>query len=121
MEKIPLQKVYLHDEKFINALAEAYRLQEAIINTTELAIISTNTKGLITSFNKAAETMYGYTAEEVVGKATMQILHDPDEVLRKSQELTKELGIEIQPGFETLAAKARIKRVADRNEWTYIR
>jgi PAS domain S-box-containing protein len=121
MEKIPLQKVYLHDEKFLNALAEAYRLQEAIISTTELAIISTNTNGQITSFNKAAETMYGYSAEEVVGKATLQILHDPDEVLRKSQELTKELGIEIQPGFETLVAKARIKRVADRNEWTYIR
>src|SRR6188768_3980504 len=121
MEKIPLQKVYLHDEKFLNALAEAYRLQEAIISATELAIISTDTKGVITSFNTAAEIMYGYSAEEVVGKATPEILHDPDEVKKKSQELSKELGIKIKPGFETLVAKARIQKVADRNEWTYIR
>ncbi|MEO7990088.1 MAG: PAS domain S-box protein [Chryseolinea sp.] len=121
MEKIPLQKVYVQDDKFLNALAEAYRLQEAIIGTTELAIISTNTEGIITSFNKAAETLYGYSAEEVIGKVTPYILHDPVEVEERSKLLSKELNRKVVPGFETMVIKARLKKVADRNEWTYIR
>ncbi len=121
MEKIPLQKVYVQDEKFLNALAEAYRLQEAIIGTTELAIISTDTNGIITSFNKAAETLYGYSAEEVIGKVTPYILHDPAEVEERSKLLSKELNRKVVPGFETMVIKARLKKVADRNEWTYIR
>ncbi len=121
MEKYPLQKNYKQDEKFLNALAEAYRLQEAIIGTTELSIISTDTKGLITSFNKAAETLLGYSADEVIGKVSPALFHDPEEVIRRSQVLSDELGIEVVPGFETFVVKARTKKSADRNEWTYIR
>ena len=121
MEKNPLQKTYRQDEKFLNALAEAYRLQETIIGTTELSIISTDTKGLITSFNKAAETMLGYSAEEVIGKVTPAIFHDQEEVITRSKVLSNELGIEIIPGFETFVAKARINKTADRNEWAYVR
>ncbi len=121
MEKIPLLNVDVQDEKFLNALADAYRLQEAIIGTTELAIVSTNTEGVITSFNKAAEILLGYSAEEVIGKVTPYVLHDPEEVVKRSQVLSKELNREIIPGFETFVVKARIKKVADRNEWTYIR
>jgi PAS domain S-box-containing protein len=68
MEKIPFEKNIVQSDIFLNALAEAYRLQESIISTTELAIVSTDTKGLITSFNKAAEKLTGYTANEVIGK-----------------------------------------------------
>ena len=121
MEKIPLQKVYIQDEKFLNALAEAYRLQEAIIGATELSIISTNTEGIITSFNKAAENLLGYSAEEVIGKVNAALFHDREEVIKRSQILSAELGIEVIPGFETFIAKARAKKLADRNEWTYVR
>ncbi len=121
MEKIPLPLLNHQDEKFLNALAEAYRLQEAIIGTTELSIISTTTKGIITSFNKAAETLLGYSAEEVIGKVTPALFHDPEEVIKRSAYLSEELDREIIPGFETFVAKARIKKIADRNEWTYIR
>ena len=121
MEKIPLQKIYVQDEKFLNALAEAYRLQEAIIGATELSIISTNKEGLVTSFNKAAEMLLGYSAEEVIGKVTPALFHDPEETIKRSQILNKEFNIEVIPSFETFVAKARITKMADRNEWTYIR
>ncbi len=121
MEKIPLQKVYVQDEKFLNALAEAYRLQEAIIDATELAIISTDTEGLITSFNKAAENLLGYSAEEVIGKVTPALFHDPEEIIRRSEFLSEELAKEIIPGFDTFVAKTRITKVSDRSEWTYVR
>lgn len=121
MERIPFDKSVSQEDKFLNALAEAYRLQEAIISATELVIVSTNTKGLITSFNNAAESLLGYSGEEVIGKFTPVIFHDLDEIIARSQELTEELGISIEPGFEALTSKTRVKKVADRNVWTYVK
>ena len=108
-------------EEKIHALAEAYRLQEAIIHATELSIISTDTKGIITSFNHGAEDLLGYTAEEVIGRATVVMLHDGIELIERATRLSEELGIEVDPNFEALSFKAQILRSADRDEWTYIR
>lgn len=105
----------------LNALAEAYRLQEAIINATELSIISTNTKGIITSFNRAAELLFGYSAEEMIGKATLVMLHDNIELIERAGKLSEELGVDVEPNFEVLSFKAQILKSADRDEWTYIR
>jgi PAS domain S-box-containing protein len=121
MEKFPFQKMDVQNEKFLNALAEAYRLQEAIIDTTELSIISTDKEGLITSFNKAAEVLLGYSAEEVIGRVTPAIFHDWQEIKTRSHVLSLELNTEVLPSYDTFVLKARIKKVADRNEWTYIR
>ncbi len=108
-------------EKFLNALAEAYILQDTILGTTELAIISTKPDGIVNSFNIAATKLLGYESEEVIDLVTPVILHDQDEIIKRSQELTKELGLSIKPGFETLIAKTRSTRNTDRREWTYIK
>lgn len=121
MERIPFDHTFLQEDKFLNALSEAYRLQEAIISATELSIISTNPNGIITSFNRAAEEMLGYEAREVIGKFTPVIFHDLDEVIQRAEELSRELGYSIEPGFQSMVAKARITQSADRKEWTYIR
>lgn len=121
MEPVPLFRKKLSDDKFLNALAEAYRLQEAIIHATELAIISTTTEGIITSFNHAAEKLLGYTAEEMIGRFTADIFHDVNEINARAAELSRELGTTVQPGFETFIAKAQQKDSADRREWTYVR
>ena len=121
MEKIPSDKPSVQEDKFLNALAEAYRLQEAIISATELSIISTNKQGIITSFNKAAETLLGYDSDEVINKFSPIIFHDLDEIMHRSEDLSRELSINLEPGFESLVARARIKKTADRKEWTYIR
>lgn len=121
MEKIPLKKKYGKEDIFLNALAEAYRLQESIISTTELSIISTNTEGLITSFNKAAEKLTGYGAEEMIGKTSLIVLHDNIQLIERADALSSELGFEVEPNFEVLSTKAKLEKIADRREWVYIR
>ncbi len=110
MEKIPLKKKHSKEEIFLNALAEAYRLQESIINTTELSIISTTPEGLITSFNRAAEKLTGYTAEEMIGKASPIVLHDKIELIERAEALSSELGIEVEPTFDVFTAEGKNKQ-----------
>lgn len=122
MDKSPLHNKYAQqDDKFLNALAEAYRLQEAIISATNLSIISTSPDGIITSFNKAAEILLGYKAEEAIGKLTPDLFHDKKEIAQRAQEFSQELGIPVTPDFETLVARVRNNNMADCREWTYIR
>ncbi len=94
--------------------------QKAILSSANYSVIATTMEGLITSFNAAAERMLGYTAEEMVGKATPAIIHDPIEVQQRAKELTKELGRDIEPGFEAFVAKSRFGQT-DEREWTYVR
>ncbi|HSF75953.1 MAG TPA: PAS domain S-box protein, partial [Microcoleus sp.] len=101
-------------------LLQTTTLQKAILDSANYTIISTAVDGTILTFNKAAERLLGYSAEEVVGKATPAILHDQEEVVRRAQDLSLEMGISIEPGFETFVAKARLGD-PDEYEWSYIR
>lgn len=120
MEKLPLSKKYLQDDKFLNTLAEAYRLQEAIIGATELVVLSTNEEGAITSINKAAENLLGYTSDEVVGKETPVIFHDPEEISERAAVIKRESGKPVKSTFEVLTYALLLKETADRTEWTYV-
>ena len=95
-------------------------LQQAILDSANYTIISTTTDGIICTFNSTAEKYLGYKAAEVIGKVTPAIIHDKNEIIHRSQELSHELGITIEPSFETFVAKARLGEV-DENEWHYIR
>lgn len=121
MEKPAISNKPIQDDKFLNALAEAFRLQEAILNTTDLAILSVTTEGVISSFNKAAENLLGYKAEEVIGKTTPIILHDLDEVIKRSQDLSKELNQVIEPIFDVFTINPRLNNNTYREEWTFVR
>ena len=120
MNKFPLFK-YGAEENMTNDLAEAYRLQEAIINATALSIISTDTKGIITSLNKAAENLLGYSMAELTGRATLVALHDNLELIERASKLSLELGVDVDPNFEALSFKAQVMKIPDKDEWTYIR
>ena len=102
------------------ALHEVTRLQKAILDSANYTIISTDSDGIIQTFNSTAQHLLGYSAQEVVGKATPAIFHDPDEVIVRSQVLSTELGIKIEPNFQVFVAKVR-QGIPDENEWTYIR
>ncbi len=121
MRRAPTKTKTLQDDKFLNALADAYRLQEAIISATELSIMSTTIDGMITSFNRAAEDLLGYSAEEVIGRLTPIVFHDLHEVVDHSQLLSEEMGMPVGPGFDCLVARVRQTRTSERKEWTYIR
>jgi len=103
-------------------LEEASRLRQAILDSANFSIISTNNEGIIQTFNKGAQKLLGYSELDVVGKLTPAVLHDLDEVVNQSKQLSEELGEEVELGFETFVARARCGiGVADENEWTYIR
>ncbi|MEG4205403.1 PAS domain S-box protein [Microcoleus sp. Pol7_A1] len=101
-------------------LLQTTTLQKAILDSANYSIISTAVDGTILTFNKAAERWLGYSAEEVLGKATPAILHDKEEVVHRAQDLSVQMGISIEPGFETFVAKARLGET-DEYEWSYIR
>jgi PAS domain S-box-containing protein len=121
MDKFPLSEDLQQEDKFLNALAEAYRLQEAIIAATELIVISTSPEGIITSFNKAGEVLLGYPGEDIIGKTTPMLFHDNAEVAEQAKQLTEEFEYPIKAGFQALVVKAQLQNTAHRRQWTYIR
>lgn len=96
------------------------RMKSAILDAAGAGIITTDTNGLIVTFNGEAERMLGYAAEDLVRKQTPGIFHEPDEVVERARELSKELGREVLPGFEVFVAKAALGK-SEQREWTYVR
>ena len=93
-------------------------LQQAILDSVNLAIIATDLQGTIQSFNSEAELMLGYKASEVIGKIPV-IFHDITEINERSQQLSVELKQPIDVGFEVLTAKVKLGEVFEK-DWTYI-
>jgi PAS domain S-box-containing protein len=87
-------------------LHKAGALQRAIFNSANFSSIATDTKGIIQIFNVGAERMMGYTAAEVVNQFSLAALHDPQELTKRSADLSVAFALPIAPGFEVLAFKA---------------
>jgi len=108
-------------EALLNSdLTRKASFQQALLDSVDSAIISTTVDGVLTSFSRGAEDLLGYKAAEVVGKATPSLFHDKAEVAARAQELTRELGRKVEPGFEVFVALSREGR-SETREWTYIR
>jgi PAS domain S-box-containing protein len=101
-------------------LQETLTRQRAILDSANYSIIATSQDGTILTFNAAAQKWLGYAEDDVVGEKTPALIHDPQEVLQRAQELSQELGEPIEPGFEVFVAKPRRGETEER-EWTYIR
>ena len=95
-------------------------LLKATLDGTVLSVIATNPSGTIELFNAGAEQMLAYRREEVIGKATPEIIHHKDTGPERADTLSKELGEEVNPGFEALIARAR-SGIAEERESTYVR
>jgi diguanylate cyclase (GGDEF)-like protein/PAS domain S-box-containing protein len=102
------------------ALRNATALTGAVFNSANVSIIATSTAGTINLINATAQRWLGYSAEDVVGRASPAILHDLQEVRARADELSLEMGIPIEPGFDVFVTKARLHG-SDEREWTYIR
>ncbi|RUL82327.1 PAS domain S-box protein [Tautonia sociabilis] len=103
-----------------DALIEATMLRDAVLSSANFSIIATDELGTMLIFNATAERWLGYSAEEMVGRQTPELIHDRSEVARRAEELSRELGREVEPGFEAFVAKARGGEV-DEGEWTSVR
>lgn len=95
--------------------------QQAILRSANVAIVSCQADGIITTFNPTAERMLQYRADEVFGKFAPGLLHDPEEIEKRAQQLTKELGVPVAPNLEAFTVKAGRFGLVDKAEWTYIR
>jgi len=102
-----------------NELSKVQSLQRAIIDNASYALIATNTDGTIISYNNAAEKLLGYKAEELVGIRKPGVFHLPNEVFARTEEISKELGIDIEIGFDTFVAKTKLG-LENEYEWTYV-
>ncbi|MDE2600530.1 MAG: response regulator [Rhodocyclaceae bacterium] len=102
-----------------NALRDLNALQQAILDNAGVAIIACTRGGIIRLFNPSAEKLLGYTAAELVKKYSPSIFHDQEEVFERAEALSMELGVRVEPGFETFVIKAKNGGV-DRHNWTYI-
>ena len=96
------------------------RFQGTILESAAYGIISTDPDGLVTSFNPAAERLLGYTAKEVVGTVTPLHWHDSQEIARRAEQLSQELGQEISPGMGVFFARP-CRNLDEEQEWTFIR
>jgi len=101
-------------------LRAAIRLQTAILESAAHAVVATDAEGLITLWNQAAERLLGYAAIEVIGRHTAALIHDAAEIAARASVLSEELGVQIAPGFEVIAARCR-RGLPEEREWTYIR
>ncbi len=93
---------------------------KAILDSgTYVSIISTDLDGTITHFSKGAETLLGYKANELENKSSPAVLHLPEEVEQRGDELTAKFGREIR-GFDVFVEYARQGKFENR-QWTYVR
>lgn len=94
--------------------------RQAILDSAAASIISTTPEGIITSISHGAEKMLGYAAAEMVDKKSPVIIHDAKGIADRAEELTKQLGRPVAPGFATFLAKVG-NAVSETREWTYVR
>ena len=92
----------------------------AIFNGVGHAVIYTDVNGLIQKVNKAVTDLLEYTEAELVNIGYPTVFHDPIEITKHAIGQHSENEIPVEPGFNTLVAKARITNSPDANEWTYI-
>ena len=110
------------DEKLnrISAEKKFTDWQRAMLESAAYSIISIDIAGIIQTFNPTAEKLLGYQASDLVGRESPAVFHTPDEVVARAEELTKELGILIKPGFDVFVARTNLLGVVDEHEWTYV-
>jgi PAS domain S-box-containing protein len=95
-------------------------LQDAIFNSANFSSIATDARGVIQIFNVGAQRMLGYSATDVVDRITPADISDPQELIVRAADLSKELETPIAPGFEALVYKAS-RGIEDIYELSYVR
>lgn len=120
-EALEKSKLKLEQEVFdrTQEIQKVNLLQNSILEGSGYAIIATDVTGTITLFNTAAEKLLGYSRKEMIGQHTPATFHLESEVVARAEELTKELGVTVEPGFESFIAKSRDGQ-PDVNNWIYV-
>jgi diguanylate cyclase (GGDEF)-like protein/PAS domain S-box-containing protein len=103
----------------LNRLEGVRHFADSIFESAPFSIIATDATGTITAMNQAAERLSRYSREELVGKASLAVLHDPEELQLRAAEAGGSSETPVD-GFEVLASQVRQGNMEER-EWTYVR
>jgi PAS domain S-box-containing protein len=101
-------------------LLERAAFQDALMTSADFIIATIDSGGIVQTINAAAQQKLGYAADEVIGKLTPMVWHDPSEITKRAEDLSREIGEHIEPGIESFIAKARLG-MPDEHEWTCVR
>ena len=93
---------------------------KAFTISSPFAIIAVDLDGIVSEMNPAAERMLWYDKDEVVGRKSLFIFHDSEEVAQRAAELSREFRSHVNPGMEVFRMIADLGLTAD-TEWTYVR
>lgn len=91
-----------------------------ILQNIPFSVTTTTPEGLITKFSREAENLTGYKASEMIGKQTPAIFHYAPEIVERTLQFSNELGIPIEPGFDTFTIRSQ-HNLPNEFEWTYVR
>jgi len=108
------------DRKLVEAaVAHANRQLNYVLDAaSEIAIISTDVKGIVQMFNRGAEKMLGYRAREQIGIPMPFEIHDSNELIQRSKELSRHYGREIKTTEVLTITPAKLG--SETRNWTYI-
>jgi len=94
------------------------KLLDDVLNAaSEVSVIATDINGIITVFNKGAEKLLGYSADEMIGKFTPAKIHIENEILSRSEALSRDYLTPVE-GFKTFVFRAE-REGSEISEWTY--
>lgn len=91
-----------------------------IWNHAGAIILVCDENGLIEFFNPAAEKALGYKADEVLGKRSLVLFHQAEELQARAEELSTQLGRPIKPDFEVFATFTALHPGSDQ-EWHFVK
>jgi PAS domain S-box-containing protein len=101
-------------------LEEAQAFQKALFDNAGAMIIATDEKGTIKFFNPEASRCIGYSQEEIINHYSPLLFHDPREIIRKRQELSRKYGCAPENDFAVLVEKS-VRNIHGEEQYTYIR
>ena len=103
-------------------LRELAILQGAGIDSASHTVFCTDAQGTIRVFNRTSARKLGRSSAEVVDTLTPLSFHDPVEVARHAEELSRRLGRTVEPGLGVLTLEAELGRPGEPHdrEWTYV-
>src|SRR3546814_17115475 len=82
---------------------QAGMLRQSILDSLPFSVIATDTEGQIVAINPAAEQLLGHPPQSLVGQSAM-IMHEPAEVERRAEELSRQTGLRIPANFQVIVA-----------------
>jgi len=103
----------------IENLQELFEPYQAFIRHNQYAMIVTDSRFVITSFNSRAEEMLGYEEREVIGRKSLLLWHDQEQLHERANYYSNKLQVRVSSDESVLFLMPRKGFLPDW-EWTWI-